>query len=126
MVRIFGAGGATGAAIARLFVREGLIARETWHHPEKLEFLVERIRTEGATACAFGSDARQEEQLADVGRRMVATISLSARWRALTSQVHFGVVVLLALIWYTYTRLHVHPLHRSLLEEGTPCSYSDN
>ncbi|MEI7444745.1 MAG: SDR family NAD(P)-dependent oxidoreductase, partial [Burkholderiales bacterium] len=61
-VLVVGAGDATGGAIARRFAREGYIACVTRRDASKLEPLVARIREEGGTAHAFGSDARKEDE----------------------------------------------------------------
>jgi NAD(P)-dependent dehydrogenase (short-subunit alcohol dehydrogenase family) len=60
---VIGAGDATGGAIARRFAREGFTACVTRRTVDKLAPLVARIEAEGGTARAFGSDARQEEQM---------------------------------------------------------------
>jgi|SRR5262245_5982131 NAD(P)-dependent dehydrogenase (short-subunit alcohol dehydrogenase family) len=62
-VLVVGAGDATGGAIARRFAREGLIACVTRRHADKLQPLIERIRSEGGEAHGFGSDARDEAQV---------------------------------------------------------------
>ena len=63
---VIGAGDATGGAIARRFAREGFIACVTRRTADKLEPLVERIKAEGGTAQGFGSDARDEAQMAEL------------------------------------------------------------
>lgn len=63
---VIGAGDATGGAIARRFAREGFTACVTRRSAEKLAPLVARIEAEGGAARAFGSDARQEEQMVDL------------------------------------------------------------
>ena len=63
---VIGAGEATGGAIARRFAREGFIACVTRRTADKLEPLVERIKAEGGTAQGFGSDARDEAQMAEL------------------------------------------------------------
>jgi NAD(P)-dependent dehydrogenase (short-subunit alcohol dehydrogenase family) len=67
---VIGAGDATGGAIARRFAREGFVACVTRRSADKLEPLVQRIRSEGGAAHGFGSDARDEAQMAE----LVATI----------------------------------------------------
>jgi NAD(P)-dependent dehydrogenase (short-subunit alcohol dehydrogenase family) len=67
---VIGAGDATGGAIARRFAREGFIACVTRRNADKLEPLLQRIRSEGGTAHGFGSDARDETQMSE----LVATI----------------------------------------------------
>ncbi len=62
-VLVVGAGDATGGAIARRFAREGYTACVTRRTVDKLEPLVQRIRTDGGQAHAFGSDARKEEAM---------------------------------------------------------------
>lgn len=59
---VVGAGDATGAAIARAFAREGLIACVTRRprHGDALEALAASIRAEGHEAHAFPADARDE------------------------------------------------------------------
>ena len=63
---VVGAGDATGAAIARRFAREGYAACVTRRTADKLQPLVEEIRAAGGAARAFGSDARKEEQVAEL------------------------------------------------------------
>ncbi|HTP74453.1 MAG TPA: SDR family oxidoreductase [Burkholderiaceae bacterium] len=67
---VIGAGDATGGAIARRFAREDFIACVTRRHAEQLQPLVERIKADGGSAHGFGSDARDEAQMAE----LVATI----------------------------------------------------
>jgi NAD(P)-dependent dehydrogenase (short-subunit alcohol dehydrogenase family) len=67
---VIGAGDATGGAIARRFAREGLVACVTRRSADKLQPLVDRIQAEGGQARGFGSDARDEAQMAE----LVATI----------------------------------------------------
>jgi NAD(P)-dependent dehydrogenase (short-subunit alcohol dehydrogenase family) len=67
---VIGAGDATGGAIARRFAREGFIACVTRRNADKLQPLVDRIKSEGGQAHGFGSDARDEAQIAE----LVATI----------------------------------------------------
>lgn len=63
---IIGAGDATGGAIARRFAREGYVACVTRRSLEKLQPLLEEIRGEGGEAHGFASDARQEQQVAEL------------------------------------------------------------
>jgi NAD(P)-dependent dehydrogenase (short-subunit alcohol dehydrogenase family) len=65
-VLVVGAGEATGGAIARRFAREGYVACVTRRTADKLAPLVARIEAEGGKARAFGSDARREEQVAEL------------------------------------------------------------
>ena len=63
-VLVVGAGDATGGAIARRFAREGYLACVTRRQADKLAPLVAQIEAEGGAAHAFGSDARNEDQVA--------------------------------------------------------------
>ena len=63
---VIGAGDATGGAIARRFAREGFVACVTRRHADKLQPLVERIKSEGGDARGFGSDARDEAQMSEL------------------------------------------------------------
>ena len=65
-ILVVGAGDATGGAIARRFAREGYIACVTRRHADKLAPLVAQIEAEGGKAQAFGSDARKEDEVAQL------------------------------------------------------------
>lgn len=88
-VLVVGAGDATGGAIARRFAREGFIACITRRNAGKLAPLAERIRAEGGTVHAFGSDARDEaavqKLVADIERDIapieVAVFNIGANVR---------------------------------------------
>lgn len=67
---IIGAGDATGGAIARRFAREGYVACVTRRSLEKLQPLLAEIRSEGGEAHGFASDARREEQVAELVERI--------------------------------------------------------
>ncbi|MFI8746973.1 SDR family oxidoreductase [Pseudomonas sp. NPDC077186] len=67
---VIGAGDATGGAIARRFAREGYVACVTRRSLDKLQPLLEQIRAEGGEAHGFASDARQEEQVAELIERI--------------------------------------------------------
>lgn len=71
---VVGAGDATGGAIARAFAREGYVACVTRRHAEKLTPLVAQIEAEGGCAHAFGSDARDEEQVVALVERIESTV----------------------------------------------------
>jgi NAD(P)-dependent dehydrogenase (short-subunit alcohol dehydrogenase family) len=62
-ILVVGAGDATGGAIARRFAREGFVACVTRRSADKLEPLAAQIREAGGECHAFGSDARQEDQM---------------------------------------------------------------
>ena len=74
-VLVIGAGDATGGAIARRFAREGLIACVTRRSADKLVPLVERIRADGGEAHGFGSDARNEDEVAALVQRIEREIA---------------------------------------------------
>jgi len=63
---IVGAGDATGAAIARRFAREGYVACLARRSADKLQPLVAAIRADGGEARGFASDARKEDQVAEL------------------------------------------------------------
>ncbi|WLG94296.1 SDR family oxidoreductase [Pseudomonas sp. FP198] len=63
VVLVVGAGDATGGAIARRFAREGFVACVTRRNAEKLEALVDEIRTQGGEAHGFACDARKEDDV---------------------------------------------------------------
>ncbi len=66
VVLVIGAGDATGGEIAKRFAREGYIACVTRRQVEKLQPLLEEIRAAGGQAHGFGSDARKEEDVAEL------------------------------------------------------------
>ncbi|BBP86199.1 MULTISPECIES: SDR family oxidoreductase [Pseudomonas] len=70
VVLVIGAGDATGGAIARRFAREGYIACVTRRSADKLQPLVDSIRAEGGQAHGFASDARKEEEVAELVERI--------------------------------------------------------
>jgi len=72
---IVGAGDATGGAIARRFAREGFAACVTRRQLDKLQPLLERIRADGGSAHGFGSDARDEAQVAELVARIERDIA---------------------------------------------------
>jgi len=63
---VIGAGDSTGGAIAKRFAREGYIACVTRRTADKLQPLVDSIRSEGGQAYGFSSDARKEEAVAEL------------------------------------------------------------
>ena len=72
---VIGAGDATGGASARRFAREGYVACVTRRSADRLAPLVERIRAEGGEAHGFGSDARDEAQMAGLVEHIERTIA---------------------------------------------------
>ncbi|QXH44921.1 SDR family oxidoreductase [Pseudomonas xanthosomatis] len=66
VVLVVGAGDATGGEIAKRFAREGYIACVTRRQVEKLQPLVDEIRAAGGQAHGFGSDARKEDEVAEL------------------------------------------------------------
>lgn len=65
---VIGAGDATGGAIARRFAKEGYVACVVRRprHIGKLQGLADSIIAEGNEAFAYGVDARDEQQMADL------------------------------------------------------------
>lgn len=63
---VIGAGDATGGAIARRFAKGGYVACVTRRSEEKLIPLLDQIRSDGGEARGFGSDARKEEEVAEL------------------------------------------------------------
>jgi NAD(P)-dependent dehydrogenase (short-subunit alcohol dehydrogenase family) len=102
-ILVVGAGDATGGAIARRFAREGYIACVTRRSADKLQPLVQQIEADGGRACAFGSDARKEEEMVALVERIereiapieVAVFNIGANVRfgitETTSRVYFKV-----------------------------------
>jgi len=72
---VIGAGDATGSAIARRFAREGYVACMTRRSADKLQPLVEEIRAAGGEAHGFASDARKEEQVAELVDHIESQVS---------------------------------------------------
>ena len=63
---IVGAGDSTGGTIARRFAREGYVACVTRRSADRLQPLVDSIIAEGGRARGFASDARKEDQVAEL------------------------------------------------------------
>jgi len=72
---VIGAGDATGGAIARRFAREGFVACVTRRQADKLQPLVDRIKSERGEAHGFGSDARDEAQMSELVTRIERDIA---------------------------------------------------
>ncbi|MDQ1242612.1 MAG: hypothetical protein QG586_1233 [Pseudomonadota bacterium] len=71
---VVGAGDATGSAIARRFACEGYVACVTRRSADKLQPLVDEIRSAGGEAQGFASDARKEEQVTELVEHIESTI----------------------------------------------------
>lgn len=90
---IIGAGDATGGAIARRFAREGYIVCMTRRTREKLLSLVAAIESAGGEAHAFGSDARDEDQVAALVEEIEGTIGpIEAAVYNVGGNVRFGIL----------------------------------
>lgn len=63
VVLVVGAGDATGGAIAKRFAQEGFVACVTRRSADKLQPLVDNIKTQGGEAYGFACDARKEEDV---------------------------------------------------------------
>jgi len=73
-VLVVGAGDGTGAAIARRFARGGHPAGVVRRQAEKLEALVGQIEAAGGVARAYATDARSEQQVAELFERAEAEL----------------------------------------------------
>jgi short-subunit dehydrogenase len=71
---VIGAGDATGGAIARRFAREGFATCAVRRSADKLQPLLEQIRAAGGVAHGFGTDARKEEEIAELVERIESEI----------------------------------------------------
>jgi short-subunit dehydrogenase len=71
---IVGAGDATGGAIARRFAKGGYTVCATRRSLDKLQPLLEQIKTEGGVAHGFPSDARKEEEVVALVEQIESTI----------------------------------------------------
>jgi NAD(P)-dependent dehydrogenase (short-subunit alcohol dehydrogenase family) len=71
---VVGAGDATGAAIARRFAREGYTTCMTRRNADRLQPVVDQIQAAGGDARAFASDARKEEQVAELVEHIESNI----------------------------------------------------
>ncbi|HEX5650629.1 MAG TPA: SDR family oxidoreductase [Steroidobacteraceae bacterium] len=71
---VVGAGDATGSAIARRFAREGYVACLTRRTADRLQPVVDEIRAAGGEAHGFGSDARNESQVAQLVEQVEADV----------------------------------------------------
>jgi NAD(P)-dependent dehydrogenase (short-subunit alcohol dehydrogenase family) len=71
---VIGAGDATGGAIARRFAREGYTAVVTRRHADKLKDLAAEIKSAGGKVHPFGSDARDEDQVVELFRKIESEI----------------------------------------------------
>ena len=87
---VIGAGDATGGAIAKRFARGGYTACVTRRSLDKLQPLLDEIRSGGGTAYGFASDARKEEEVIalfdqverDIGTVDVLVFNIGANVRA--------------------------------------------
>lgn len=71
---IIGAGDATGGAIARRFARGGFDACVTRRSLDKLQPLLDQIKSDGGAAHGFASDARKEEEVVALIEHIESTI----------------------------------------------------
>ena len=71
---VIGAGDALGGAIAKRFAREGFTTCVTRRHADKLDALKTEIEAAGGTCHAFGSDAREEEEVVKLFTHIEADI----------------------------------------------------
>ena len=71
---VIGAGDATGGAVAKRFAREGYTVCATRRSLEKLQPLLDDIRSSGGEVHGFGSDARQEDEVVALVEHIESTI----------------------------------------------------
>ena len=71
---VIGAGDATGGAVAKRFAREGYTVCVTRRSLEKLQPLVDEIKSTGGQVHGFGSDARQEDEVVSLVEHIESTI----------------------------------------------------
>ena len=67
---VMGAGDATGSAVARRFAKEGFIACVARRNGDQLTPLVDRIEFDGGKAIPFTCDARRENLVIDLVRKI--------------------------------------------------------
>jgi NAD(P)-dependent dehydrogenase (short-subunit alcohol dehydrogenase family) len=103
VVLVLGAGPGLGGAVARRFAREGYTACVVRRKQAELSALVEEIERAGGRALAFGTDARDDQQIealfaaieSDVGPIEVAVHNIGANVaspiRDMTTRLYFKV-----------------------------------
>lgn len=90
---VIGAGDATGGAIARRFAREGYTACVTRRNGDKLAPLKRAIETAGGSCHAFGSDARDEDEVVKLFARIEADVGpVDVCVFNVGGNVHFGIL----------------------------------
>jgi NAD(P)-dependent dehydrogenase (short-subunit alcohol dehydrogenase family) len=100
-ILVIGAGDATGGAIARRFAREGYIACVTRRSEDKLAPLVQQIQAEGGQAFGFGSDARKEEDMVELVRKIEAEIApIEVAVFNIGANVRYGITETTARMYY--------------------------
>jgi NAD(P)-dependent dehydrogenase (short-subunit alcohol dehydrogenase family) len=100
-ILVIGAGDATGGAIARRFAREGYIACVTRRSEDKLAPLVQQIQAEGGQAFGFGSDARKEEDMVELVRKIEAEIApIEVAVFNIGANVRYGITETTARVYY--------------------------
>ena len=100
-ILVIGAGDATGGAIARRFAREGYIACVTRRSADKLTPLVDQIRAQGGQAHGFASDARKEEEMVELVRRIETDIApIEVAVFNIGANVRFGITETTARVYF--------------------------
>ena len=100
-ILVIGAGDSTGGAIARRFAREGYVACVTRRHADKLKPLVEQIQAAGGEAHGFGSDARKEDEMITLVRRIETEIApIEVAVFNIGANVRFPIVETTARVYY--------------------------
>lgn len=100
-ILVIGAGDATGGAIAQRFAREGYIACVTRRSVDKLQPLLEKIRSEGGEAHGFGSDARKEDEMVSLVQKIEAEIApIEVAVFNIGANVRFGITETTARVYF--------------------------
>ena len=100
-ILVIGAGDATGSAIARRFAREGYVACMTRRSADKLVPLVDEIKTAGGEAHGFASDARKEDEMVALVRKIETEIApIEVAVFNIGANVRFGITETTARVYF--------------------------
>ena len=100
-ILVIGAGDATGSAIARRFAREGYVACMTRRSADKLVPLVDEIKAAGGEAHGFASDARKEDEMVALVRKIETEIApIEVAVFNIGANVRFGITETTARVYF--------------------------
>ena len=100
-ILVIGAGDATGSAIARRFAREGYVACMTRRSADKLVPLVDEIKAAGGEAHGFASDARKEDDMVALVRKIETEIApIEVAVFNIGANVRFGITETTARVYF--------------------------